>query len=205
MLPSGNARGPELRPQRTRSSWSSMMSVRTTLLALLACTGCTGYGVSVAKSPPVAAFAPPPDGSATVCVFRPHGLGMSVITPVTDNGQLVGGTETQGYFCYLADPGQHQVRVDDAPPIAFRVEAGDSLYFRHEFHRGPDKLVPIDRAAASDLAKQCDYMVLDEAPEGRRAPALIARAPAQRTPGEPGVAPNRIARTPAAAKADEPN
>jgi hypothetical protein len=148
-------------------------------LAAVALSACSGYGVSVAQNPPVQAFAPPPAEHATVCVFRPHSLGAAVITPVTDNGRLVGATEGQSYFCYLAEPGEHRVRVDDARPADLDVVAGEHYYLRHGFSRGPDTLDLVDEPVARALAKQTLYTVLDEAPEGRRAPPAIALAPAR--------------------------
>jgi hypothetical protein len=144
--------------------------------AAVALSACSGYGVSVAKNPPVHAFAPPPDEQATVCVFRPHSIGASVITPVTDNGRLVGATEGQSYFCYLAEPGEHTVRVDDARPATLDVVAGEQYYLRHDFKRGPDKLTSIEKPVAQALSKQAVYTVLDDAPDGLRAPPAIALA-----------------------------
>jgi hypothetical protein len=156
-----------------------MKSRITLLFAAAVLSACSGYGVSVAKNPPVHAFAPPPDQHATVCVFRPHSIGASVVTPVTDNGRLVGATEGQSYFCYLAEPGQHLVRVDDARPAELDVVAGEHYYLRHDFKRGPDTLEVVDKPVARALAKQALYTVLDEAPEGLRAPPAIALARAR--------------------------
>jgi hypothetical protein len=164
-------------------------------LVLAATTGaaalcaCSGYGVTVANKPPVSAFAEPPEQQATVCVFRPHGLGAAVLTPVSDNGSVVGGTEGQSYFCYLAEPGEHQIAVDDAKPAKLTIAAGEHYYLQHIFSRGPDLLQRVDTASAKRLEAHCVYTIMDEAPEGQTAPPAIAlaRALPTRTDASPAT------------------
>ncbi len=148
-------------------------------LAALALCACSGYGTTVASKPPVAAFSPPPEQQATVCVFRPHaGLGAAVLTPVSDNGEIVGATEGQGYFCYLAEPGNHRIAVDDAVPAKVTVRPGERYYFQHVYARGIDQLMRVDEASARALEAHTRYMILDQAPEGERPPPAIALAKA---------------------------
>lgn len=180
------------------------MKTRTTLIlaaaaGALALSACSGYGVTVANKPPVSAFAKPPDQQATVCVFRPHGLGAAVLTPVTDNGAIVGGTEGQSYFCYLAEPGTHQIAVDDAKPAKLKIAAGEHYYFQHTFSRGPDLLQRVDEPSAKRLAAHTVYTILDEAPEGRTAPPAIALAKAMPTSTDASPT-TRIANQPQPAK-----
>lgn len=166
----------------------------TVALGVGGAVACSGYGVSVANNPPVPAFAPPPAENASICVFRPHGMGAAVITPVTDNRLLVGATNGQGYFCYLAAPGEHSVEVDDARPAVFEVAAGERHYFMHNYRAGIDTLQRVSVKTAHQLHGQCRYTVLDEAPEGRTAPAAVAYAPARNTPTErPPAGTTRVA------------
>jgi hypothetical protein len=164
--------------------------------AAAAMCACSGYGVTATNSPPVSAFAAPPSDHATVCVFRPHGIGAAVVTPVTDNRRLVGATEGQSYFCYLAEPGEHTVQANDALET-FDVAAGQHYYLRHRYSGSGDTLERVDQPMAQALAGHCVYTVLDETPEGRTAPPAIALARAKTL--EPGPASTPVAKQPATA------
>ena len=115
-----------------------------------------------------------------MCVFRGHGPGVSVITPVADNRRLVGATKGASYFCYDAEPGEHVLAVDDAAAV-LQAQPGERYYYYHEYLRGADKLVRVTDGTAVALVRLSDYTELEEAPQGVAVPAALALAPA-RTP-----------------------
>jgi hypothetical protein len=141
------------------------------------------------------AFAAPADGAATVCVFRAHGAGLSVITPVSDNRQLVGATKGASYFCYGAEPGKHVLAVDDTQ-TALNAKTGERYYYYHEYRSGIDRLVRVTEGTAYALAGMSDYTELDEVPQGVAVPSAVAFAPAQRGPATVRVAANQTAPAP---------
>jgi len=151
-----------------------------TLLGALAATACGGYGVKRADNPPLQAFAAPPEGASLICMFRGHGPGVSVITPVADNRRLVGATKGASYFCYDAEPGEHVLEVDDAA-ATLQARAGERYYYYHEYLRGVDKLVRVTDGTAAALTRLSDYTELEDVPQGIAVPSAVALAPA-RTP-----------------------
>ncbi len=162
-------------------------------VAAAALCACTGYSVTTTRTPPVHAFAQPPADHATICVFRPHGIGAAVVTPVTDNSTLVGATEGQGYFCYLAEPGEHTVQANDSFE-KLDVVAGEHYYLRHRYTGSGDSLDTVGLQMARALAAHCVYTVLDETPQGRATPPAIAMARA--TPADDAAATTQVAKQP---------
>jgi hypothetical protein len=134
--------------------------------ASTASSGCSGYRMQRAADAPSAPFSAPPRGLSTICVFRPHGLGTSVIAAVSDNGTIVGATDGSSYFCYHAEPGRHRIRVADAPKLALDVKQAKSYYFAHDLNIGADTLTRITRGSAEALSAFCADVELSEAPEG---------------------------------------
>src|SRR5688572_24254317 len=97
-------------------------------------SGCSGYRTQRAAASPGTLFAAPAEGLATICVFRPHGLGASITSAVSDNGAIVGATDNSSYFCYQAEPGPHRLRTADAPKLSLDVKAGKTYYLAHDFN-----------------------------------------------------------------------
>jgi hypothetical protein len=101
---------------------------------------------------------------------------------VSDNQRLVGATEGQSYFCYLAEPGEHTVQANDAIE-SFTAIAGEHYYLRHRYSGGGDSLDRVGVPTARALEAHCVYTVLDETPEGRSTPPAIALARAKTPAG----------------------
>jgi hypothetical protein len=149
-------------------------------------TGCSGYQLGRSTTA-ASAFSRPAAMSAKICVFRPHGLGTSVVAPVSDNGVIVGATEGSSYFCYLAEPGSHRIHTGDAPPLVFDVEERHEYYIAHDLNVGNDALIRITRESAYQLSSWCGNKVVERAPANVSVlkTGMVARAS---TPGAPAVA-----------------
>jgi hypothetical protein len=129
-------------------------------------TGCSGYRTQRAIAAPDASFAAPAAGLATICVFRPHGLGASVVAPVSDNGAIVGATANSSYFCYQAEPGPHRILTADAPKLVLNATEGKTYYLAHDLNVGRDALVRIKQGSAQALTAWCGPIELRAAPPG---------------------------------------
>lgn len=145
---------------------------------VLLCAGCTGYRVAHVEPHPVDALAPAPAELGKICIYRDSLVGQALILPVRDNGEVVGATDGQGHFCYLATPGRHTLTTDvsDAPALVLEVRGGDTHHVEHEVNVGTDALVPLSRAQAAELAPNLAYAVVSEAPEGEALPATVPTA-----------------------------
>ncbi|HLV21597.1 MAG TPA: hypothetical protein VKZ49_11970 [Polyangiaceae bacterium] len=150
--------------------------------------GCSDYRMRGVEHPPVAAFDVTSEEAATICVFRPHGLGTSVVAPVSDNGTVVGATEGSSYFCYLAEPGKHKLRAADAPALTLEVDVGEQYHVVHELNVAKDRLVRVTSESAQGLASYCNFMSLRQTPEGVAVPAALAVARAEPSVREQQVA-----------------
>jgi len=128
--------------------------------------GCSGYSTQRAAASPGALFSAPSPGLATICVFRPHGLGASVTAAVSDNGSIVGATDNASYFCYQAEPGPHRIRTADAPQLTLQAKAGKAYYLAHDLNVGRDTLMRIKRQSAQELSAWCTEIEVREAPPG---------------------------------------
>ena len=142
------------------------------------CVACTGYRVRHVEPPLLAALEPAPANLGKVCVFRASLIGGALILPVRDNGEVVGVTDGQGHFCYLATPGRHTLTTDvsDASPLVLEVRTGDIHHVEHEVNIGTDALVPLTEERAGELPPPLPYAVVSEAPEGAPLPAPVATA-----------------------------
>ena len=128
--------------------------------------GCSDYRTQRAAASPGSSFAAPAAGLATICVFRPHGLGASVVSPVSDNGAIVGATDDSSYFCYQAEPGPHRIRTADAPKLSLNVKEGKSYYLAHDLNVGCDTLTRIKQESAHALTAWCSEIEVRAAPPG---------------------------------------
>lgn len=141
--------------------------------ALLACSP---WGFVEPKTPPIAAFAAPPNQLAQICVLRPHLLAGAVTFPVRDNGKLVGATRGASYFCYWAQPGQHRVtsEADDVQEANVQTIAG-ARYYLHQRVKNTFGFVSspmewVSETEARTMVETCDYRVLTEVPDGAERP-----------------------------------
>ena len=158
---------------------------------ILGSSACSSYSLAQPKAPPIAAFGPVARTDvATVCVIRPSHFAVGVTFVVHDNRQLVGATRGESYFCYLAEPGRHNIvsttgdSTDEDGEAALAAEAG-RRYFLHQDYDNVfgvivDKLQWVDDARARDLLDQgkCDYETISGVPgdEALPPPVPLARA-----------------------------
>jgi hypothetical protein len=146
-------------------------------------TGCgASYELSEATRAPVDAFGSAPSDKALVCVLRPSELGSALTVAVSDNGQVVGATRGPSYFCYLSEPGYHQLSVDgsDADDVELVTLAGQRHYLELRINFGQDELVPTHETFARPLVAHLDYLLIEEGPDGEAPPPTVPVAPASR-------------------------
>ncbi len=69
-----------------------------------------------------------------MCVIRTAVVAIAMTFPTRDNGTLVGATSGPTYFCYLAEPGEHEVVVeaDDLETARLVAEPGKSYFLKQE-------------------------------------------------------------------------
>lgn len=155
---------------------------RLLLFALVVSGGCSSWTLESRVSA-VSLTSAVPDARARVCVLRPSQDAAGVTFPVRDNGTLVGATQGGTRFCYLAEPGEHQIVSEaDAPEPQTRVlEAGKSYYLRQDV----DAVMGAVRCRTSWLdadqvtkaADQSRESVLVGAPGGETLPGQVPYAP----------------------------
>lgn len=152
------------------------------LLGLLA--ACSPYSLREVDAPPLQAFGPSPRTDvATVCVIRPSHFAVGVTFVVHDNGQLVGATRGESYFCYEAEPGAHRIAsstgdsIDKPGSALLAAEAGHRYWLHQDFDNVfgviVDKLQWVDEARARELVRDgaCGYDVLEGVPGDEKLPA----------------------------------
>jgi hypothetical protein len=83
---------------------------RALLLVFLA--ACSSYKLREPEKPTLDALGTPPPNAARVCTVRTSVLAGAVTFPIRDNGQLVGATRGPGHFCWLAEPGDHEITIE---------------------------------------------------------------------------------------------
>ena len=81
-------------------------------LLLLFLTACSSYKLREPEKPPLDALGAPPPNAARVCTVRTSVIGGAVTFPIRDNGQLVGASRGPGHFCWLAEPGDHEITIE---------------------------------------------------------------------------------------------
>ena len=143
----------------------SLGTLQFLLLSLsISMGGCAHYRLTAPESPPLDAFGEPPYGTGQICVLRPHSLGALVTIAVRDNGSLVGATRGPSYFCYLVQPGLHDVTSDsgNVARLSVPVAPGARIYLQQVINIGPDELIPLDEERAAALLPRCEYSQLIE-------------------------------------------
>lgn len=169
-----------------RYSWVGIV-----VLGMLA-GGCSSYGVAIREAPPAFASAALPPDTGQICVLRPHNVALLVPAVVRDNRQLVGMTKGASWFCWLAEPGVHNIMTrygddidenlgtNEVTDAAILVEPGGRYYLHHDV----SKILTIsvrwvlDQAEVNAMISECEWVDLVETPEGERVirPGEIVRA-----------------------------
>ncbi len=157
-----------------------------TKLALVmagAMAACSPYSISGGTTPRMQAFGPSRADVGTVCVIRSSTWARAVTFVLHDNGTLVGAAKGDSYFCYEAEPGEHEIVSDtfdstDHPGrTSIAVVAGER-YWLHQDHENTfgsvtSKLVWIDESVARDLIGGTEYKVLTETPAHEQPPPAV--------------------------------
>jgi hypothetical protein len=163
----------------TRSVW---------LLVALLASGCSSWKLSSVEKPPVAPnVAERGGGLARVCVIRDSHLAQAVTFPVYDNGKLVGATRGPSYFCYLAEPGDHEIKIeaDQADIAKLSAAPGRAYYLSQEvdnlFGFVKARAVWLERDAALEALGALEYQVLIGVPGDQELPGGAPCAPARPT------------------------
>jgi hypothetical protein len=153
------------------------------IVTLLTATGCSAYNFAQPKVPPVPAFGPVARTDvATVCVVRPSHFALLVTFVVHDDGQLVGATRGESYFCYFAQPGRHEIvsttgdSVDEDGRVRFVAQAGRRYWLHQDYDNDLGSITPrllwIDGPRALDFVENegCEYRTLTRVPAEEKAP-----------------------------------
>jgi hypothetical protein len=109
----------------------SALAMRPALfLVLLA--ACSQYKLREPEKPPLDPLGAPPPTSARVCTVRTSVLAAAVTFPTRDNGILVGATRGPGHFCWLAEPGDHEITIetDHVDSATLHAEAGKAYWLK---------------------------------------------------------------------------
>ncbi len=154
------------------------LALLLSIVAGLGVAGCSSYELREPASPPLVAFGAMPPSTARVCTVRTSVLAQAVTFPTRDNGVLVGATRGQGHFCWLVEPGPHQItietdQIDEATLVA---EAGKSYYLKQDvdfvFGVVTCRPVWVDAEAAREAIEGTPYEVLSGVPGSEKLPSL---------------------------------
>ena len=65
---------------------------------------------------------------------RTSAIAGAVTFPVRDNGVVVGATRGPGHFCYLSDPGRHEIHIeaDEVETASLDAAPGVRYYLLQE-------------------------------------------------------------------------
>lgn len=158
------------------------------LVPLLLATACTSYKLTAPDRAVPALGTDFPASQARVCVLRTSVLAQAVTFPTRDDGVLVGATRGPTYFCYLAEPGPHDIAIeaDEVEHAQIEAVAGRSYYLKQEvdnvFGYVKCRAVWVDEAAAKELLEQSTYEVLSGVPGSDALPPNPPFAPARKGP-----------------------
>ena len=118
-----------------------------------------------------APFAELPANLSRVCVVRVETFDDRTAFPTWDNGVLVGATRGGTHFCYIAEPGVHEIVMGakNTISLAATLEAGKGYYLEHEAIPAAGvtnvKATWIADATAKLLLGQSSYEVITEVPK----------------------------------------
>jgi hypothetical protein len=159
--------------------------------------GCSSYSLTELKAPPAHAFGPEVRTDvAVVCVVRPSHFAVAVTFVLHDNGQLVGATRAESYFCYEAEPGEHAIvsstgdSIDRDGTAHLSAVAGHRYWLHQDFDNFfgvvANRLQWVSEPRWRDLVEgnACEYKVLSGVPGNESLPDQLplAHALAPATP-----------------------
>lgn len=162
---------------------------RGLVVACLVIVGCSSWKLSTPPTTALGAESPPPPGAAKVCVIRTAVVAIALTFPTRDNGALVGATSGPTYFCYAAEPGEHEItsEADEVDVARLTAEAGKSYFLeqRVDFIFGYVKCrsVWVAEPEAARLFRASYPGALVEVPGSERLPPDRPYARAKRRPG----------------------
>jgi hypothetical protein len=119
-------------------------------------------------------------------MVRTSVLAQAVTFPTHDNGVLVGATRGPTHFCYLAEPGEHEIVIeaDEVEKAKLTAEAGKSYFLKQEVDNilGYVKCrgVWLAEAEAKSLFDSSEYEVLVGVPGSEKLPPNPPYAPAKK-------------------------
>ncbi len=143
---------------------------------------CSPYSIGGATQPVLTPFGPGRGEVATVCVIRSSMTAQAVTFVVHDNRTVVGATKGHSYFCYEAEPGEHEIVSQtfdstDTPGQTRAVLVAGGRYWIEQQHSGiaalTSRLAWVDEAAARTLAEGCVHRALTEVPGHEHVPPAV--------------------------------
>lgn len=155
------------------------------LVALTSLAGCTPWKLAEPARAPLDPMGAPPPGLAQVCVVRSSVVAWALTFPVRDNGVVVGATRGPGHFCYLSDPGWHQLKIEaDEVEVAYLYAAPGGRYYllqevENIFGYVKCRAVWVDESIAREEIEWTPYTTLVGVPGEERLPGAVPRAPAR--------------------------
>jgi hypothetical protein len=161
---------------------------RASIVAIALLAGCSRYTLAEPNPPPVPLFdVPPRTGVALVCVIHPSHMAIAVTFAVRDNGQLVGATRAESYFCYEAEPGEHRIVSSTEDPVdsdgdaRLDAVAGRRYWAHQDFDNVmgmvTSRLEWVDETRAHELMEdvRADYKQIVGVPGNETLPARVPR------------------------------
>ncbi len=153
-------------------------------ILVMVTSGCSSYSVAIRDTAPPSAFGALAADVGQICVLRPHEVAQLVPAVVRDNRRLVGMTKGPSWFCWLAEPGVHNIvtrygddidenlGTNEITDAAILVEPGGRYYLHHDV----SKILTIsvrwvlDQSEANEMIAECAWVDLVEGPAGERLP-----------------------------------
>ena len=156
------------------------------IVFLLSSVGCTSWKLSPPATAAVHPSSAPPASAAKICVVRTSVLAQAVTFPTHDNGVLVGATRGPTHFCYLAEPGEHEISIeaDEVEKAKLTAEAGKSYFLKQEvdniFGYVKCRAVWLAEAEANNLFESSTHEVLVGVPGSESLPPNPPYAPSKK-------------------------
>lgn len=159
------------------------------LALLLPVVACSSYKLATPEPNSAVSFTSAvPSSEARVCVVRTSILALAVTFVTHDNEVLVGATQGPTYFCYVAEPGVHDISIDTGDEVAratLSAEAGQTYYLKEEVENlfGVVKCRPtwVTEGVARELVRESTQAVLVGVPGSEKLPSATPYAPIRRS------------------------
>jgi hypothetical protein len=154
--------------------------------ACVACAaGCAGKSLVVndATNPSVDTETSPPQDRTKICVVRASSTEGGTAHAVRDNGALVGATRGASHFCYLAETGDHTIRIEGGSAsdstTNLTAKGGRILFLNEEVTEVMGavvtKLTWLEDAEARPLISSTKYVVVTSTPTGELPKSIAPR------------------------------